>query len=70
MAVVQCQQRDNRIAELERTLENEVQCSENLLRIVAHQAGELEELLKVQSSCQTSLASSAQLSAAAAPKMC
>jgi hypothetical protein len=66
--VVQCQQRGNGIAELERTRENEVQRSEELLRIVAHEAGELEEPRKVQRSCQTSLASSVQLSAAAAPK--
>ena len=33
--VVQCQQRNNRIAELERTLENEVQRSTELQRIVA-----------------------------------
>jgi hypothetical protein len=66
--IVQCQQRDNRIADLERTLENEVQCSEELRRIVAHQAGELEALRKVQKSCHTSLASSAQPSAAATPK--
>jgi hypothetical protein len=66
--VVQCQQRNNRIAELEGTLENEVQRSEELQRIVAHQAGELEELRKFQSPGQSSLPSSAQLFAAAASK--
>jgi hypothetical protein len=62
--VVQCKQRDNRIAELdsllESTFENEVQHFEELLRIVAHQASKLEELHTFQSSCQTSLASSAK----------
>ena len=63
--VVKCQQRDNRIAELERALGNEAQRSEELGRIVTHQASELEAVRKFQSSSQTSLASSAHLSTAA-----
>jgi uncharacterized coiled-coil protein SlyX len=65
---VRCQQRDNRIAELERALGNEAQRSEELVRIVAHQASELEELRNFQRSIQTSLAGSAHLSVAPAPR--
>jgi hypothetical protein len=48
--VVQCQQRDRRIAELERMLQNEAQRSQELLLIVIKTMGELEELHRVQRS--------------------
>jgi hypothetical protein len=53
--VVQCQQRLVSETKGLQILLQEVQRSEELLLIVVHQAGELEELCKIQSSCQTTL---------------